>query len=260
MSRLYCVFCLKVTCVKNLGFPHFLGLSVFGGWLLLLTIFGPTFGVLFLAILLILLSLVVASYRLPNRLWITRLRRCFYGVFLLWLLSLVGMMVLMFSEHDGPTPARGATVIVLGAGLKDGKHLSLILESRLQKALELVRRDPSLHIIVSGGRGSDEHLSEAAAMQQYLLAHGVSSSKIQLENRSTTTQENLQFSRQLLLQQGPLPQSLVVLTSDFHLYRAKQIALRQGLKVSGIRAQTPLWVLINYATREYFALLKFWIG
>ncbi len=227
--------------------------------MLLLVIFGPTFGVLFLAILLLLLSLVVVSYRLRPRLWLTRLRRLFYGVFLLWLLSLGGMMTLMFSEHDGPPPVRGATVIVLGAGLKDGKHLSLILESRLKKTLELARRDPSLHIIVSGGRGSDEQLSEAAAMQQYLLAHGVSSAKIQLENRSTTTQENLQFTRQLLLQQGPLPQSLVLLTSDFHLYRAKQIALRQGLVVTGIRAQTPPWVLINYAIREYFALLKFWV-
>lgn len=205
------------------------------------------------------LGLLVISYQLKPRLWITRLRRLFYGVLLLWLISLGGMITLMFGEHDGPPPVHGATVIVLGAGLTDGKHLSLILESRLQKTLELVRQDPSLHIIVSGGRGSNEQLSEAAAMQQYLLGHGVSAAKIQLENRSTTTQENLQFTRQLLLQQGPLPPSLVLLTSDFHLYRAKLIALRQGLTVTGIRAQTPLWVLINYATREYFALLKFWL-
>lgn len=229
-------------------------------WLALLLIFGPTFGVMFSAFLLVLALAWLGSYRLETGgwggVWLRRARHGMYWLGSVWLLSLAFVLGVVFAEPDGPVPPTATHLIILGAGLKDGDHLSVILQSRLDRALELARSYPNLNIIVSGGKGTDERLSEAAAMQRYLLAHGVKADRIQQENRSTSTRENIVFSRQLLLQQGALPANLVLLTSDFHLYRARQLAEQAGLRTTGVRAPTPFWVLINYSIREYFAIIK----
>lgn len=230
------------------------------GWLTLLLVFGPTFGVMFCALVLLVILVLVLSYRLESTdlggLWPGRVRRlvCWGGG--VWLLSLAWVVVVIFSELDSPVPPSSTHLIVLGAGLKDGEHLSVILQSRLDRALELAHSHPNVKVIVSGGQGTDERLSEAAAMQRYLLAHGVKADRVQQENRSTSTRENIVFSRQLLLQQGALPANIVLLTSDFHLYRARQLAAQAGLTTTGVRAPTPFWVLINYSIREYFAIVK----
>lgn len=230
------------------------------GWLALLLVFGFTFGVVFAALLLLVILAFFWSCRLEKTgrggLWPRVMRRliCWGGG--LWLLSLGSVVVVIFGEPDGPVPPAVTHLIVLGAGLKDGDHLSVILQSRLDRALKLARSHPNLKIIVSGGQGTDERLSEAAAMQRYLLAHGVKAERVQQENRSTSTRENIVFSRQLLLQQGALPANMVLLTSDFHLYRARQLAAQAGLTTTGVRAPTPFWVLINYSIREYFAIVK----
>lgn len=229
-------------------------------WLALLLIFGPTFGVMFSALMLILVLVWLGSCRLETAgwggVWLRRARHGMYWLGGVWLLSLALVLGVVFAEPDGPVPPTATHLIILGAGLKDGDHLSVILQSRLDRALELARSYPHLKIIVSGGKGTDERLSEAAAMQRYLLAHGVKADRIQQENRSTSTRENIVFSRQLLLQQGTLPANLVLLTSDFHLYRARQLAAQAGLSTTGVCSPTPFWVLINYSIREYFAIIK----
>lgn len=234
-----------------------IGLILVAGWLVLLSVFGITFGVVFCAVLLLALAALVGSYCAQQAgrggRWLPRLRRTVYALTLLWLISLVLLLRLIFSEPHGAVPPTATHVIVLGAGLHHGDRLSLVLQSRLDRTLLLLRQFPSLQVIVSGGQGPNETLSEAAAMQRYLRQHGISAARIIEENRSTTTRENLRFSHRLL----PHPHSRVlVLSSDFHIYRAQRIARRQGLNSTAIAADTPGWVLVNYAIREYFALLK----
>lgn len=242
------------------GIPCWLrgaGLILVLGWLVLLTVFGLTFGVVFCAVLLLALAVLAGSYRVQQAghggRWLPRLRRAVYALMLLWLLSLALLLRLIFGEPHGAVPATATHVIVLGAGLHHGDRLSLVLQSRLDRALLLLRQHPQLQVIVSGGQGANETVSEAAAMRRYLQQHGIRAARIIEENRSTTTRENLRFSQRLL----PHPHSRVlVLSSDFHIYRAQRIARRLGLNSSAIAADTPWWVLVNYAMREYFAWLK----
>lgn len=231
------------------------------GWSVLFAVFGPSFGVALCGLIALAIMALAGSYRLQQAgyggRWLPRLGSVLYGCALLWLLSLCLLLRLIFSEPQGEVAADTTHVIVLGAGLRNGDQLSLILQARLDQALAMLRQHPHLQVIVSGGQGVDEKLSEAAAMQRYLQQHGIAAARIVQENRSTTTRENLRFSQRLL----PRSDSrVVVLSSDVHIYRAQRIAYREGLNSSAMAAAMPFWVLLNYATREYFALLKDFYG
>ena len=98
-------------------------------------------------------------------------------------------------------------------------------------------------------------------MADYLIAHGMPASRLVREDRSTSTDENLRFSRQLLALRGLGPDApLVVVTSDFHLRRAERIARKAGFHaVSGVAAPTPLYLRYNAWLREYFAYISGWL-
>lgn len=148
-------------------------------------------------------------------------------------------------------------IIVLGAGLKKDT-VSNRLRVRLDKGLEYAARFPAATLIMSGGKGSDEHISEAEAMRRYLVSQHFPPSRILLEDQSTSTVENLQFSKKLL--RHPQAKVLIV-SSDYHLFRALMLARRQGYDCAGAAAPSPLGIRLNYTIREYAAMLKdlFWI-
>jgi uncharacterized SAM-binding protein YcdF (DUF218 family) len=141
-------------------------------------------------------------------------------------------------------------MIILGAKL-NGDQLSLSLINRMDVALIYLQDNPSTQVIVSGGQGSDELISEAEAMKNYLIKNKIPAARIQLEAHSTTTYENIRFSKKML--QG---QQIVLVSNDFHLLRAKMIANRQGINVDTLSAPTPKSVRIQLLIREYFALIK----
>ena len=86
------------------------------------------------------------------------------------------------------------TMIILGAKVnRDG--VSKTLKLRLDKAIEYYNKDKDINIIVSGGQGKDEVMTEALAMKNYLLENGVDEKNIILENKATTTLENIIFSK-----------------------------------------------------------------
>ena len=111
-------------------------------------------------------------------------------------------------------------VIIHGAGLLKGRKVSKLLADRIDRAIEVYHRDPAPPMLIpSGGRGSDEDLSEAEAMEQYLLEHGIPKAHIIREDRSRTTRENLLFSKEIIDgRDGPGLTALV--TSNYHVYRA----------------------------------------
>jgi uncharacterized SAM-binding protein YcdF (DUF218 family) len=146
--------------------------------------------------------------------------------------------------------ANANSMIILGAKL-NGAELSLTLKNRMDTALVYLKKNSSTKVIVSGGKGSDELTSEADAMKNYLIANQISPVRIQLEAQSTSTFENIQFSKKLL--QG---NHILLVSNDFHLLRAKLIAERQGLIVDTLSAPTPKSVKIQLYIREYIALIK----
>ncbi|CAM2781438.1 YdcF family protein [Paenibacillus sediminis] len=146
-------------------------------------------------------------------------------------------------------------VVVLGARVK-GTQLSLILKQRLDTALSYARINKDIPIIVSGGKGPGEDIAEATAMRDYLIRNGISKDRIILESQSTSTKENLLFSKRIIDEKGILKPRILIVTSDFHMFRAKMLAKKIGFIPYGISSQTPAYYKMIFMTREYFAMIK----
>jgi len=161
----------------------------------------------------------------------------------------VKMISAMNREPDSPS-----AVIVLGCQVK-GRRPSKMLARRLDAAVTYLNEHPEFPCIVSGGKGDDEEISEALCMKNYLTEKGISESRIIMEDRSTTTVENLIFSGELLDSMG-LPRSIVLVTDGYHQYRAQLIAEKQGFdKVGAVSADTELRFITTYWVREWIAIL-----
>ena len=152
------------------------------------------------------------------------------------------------------TDAHPDTIIVLGAGV-NGSTPSLSMCNRLDAALAYLNANPAATVIVSGGQGPGEDITEAKAMADYLTAHGIDSARIVQEDRSRTTRENLENSFAILRARGGDPADGVgIVTSEYHLYRAKRMARSLGADPAGIAAETTLPSMrINYFIREAVA-------
>ena len=145
-------------------------------------------------------------------------------------------------------------IIILGARIRDGK-VTDCLKRRLDKGLRYLQENPETICIVSGGKGRDEDISEAKAMFQYLKDCGMDESRIYLEDKSTTTCENLVLSKQFI--DNLEKDSVGIVTNNFHIYRAMKMARILGYKkVFALPATTNLVVFPKYMVREFFALLK----
>lgn len=168
----------------------------------------------------------------------------------------VGFLHLKIQQHAKDKPAKGADyIIILGARVK-GKVPSLALQARIEAAARYMRDNPSTIGIASGGRGPGEDISEAEAIKRELMRQGIDETRILMEDRSTSTYENIAFSKKLL------PEGLhkgLVVTNTFHLFRAKMIASDNGLKLGGLPANTPAQAVVKSYAREYLALTKYYL-
>lgn len=198
------------------------------------------------------------------------------------LVILVLLQILIFGRIPVIADSGLDYLIVLGAQVR-GEEPSKTLRLRLDKAAEYALQNPETTLILSGGQGENEAVSEAEAMKIYLLEQGVSEDRMVLEARSSSTVENIAYSRELVdklwsrrlqkLQEArrskralglaaidreiERPMRIGILTSNFHLYRAKMIAKHQGLtEVSGIAAESDRILLIHFCFRDGLAILK----
>ena len=175
---------------------------------------------------------------------------------LLLFLTVEGLL-LSHGERDNSALPVDA-VIVLGAG-GNGETPALILWSRITAAAAYLEGHPDVPVVLSGGQGPGEAISEAACMRRELTAQGVEEDRLLLEDRSTSTAENFAFSKEILEAHGIDTDTAViaVVTSDFHCFRAHLIARRAGLTDIDVPAEVD-WLLLNanYYIREVFALGK----
>lgn len=147
-----------------------------------------------------------------------------------------------------------AAVVVLGAGLVDGR-VSPLLAARVARGAELAADDARTLLVLSGGQGSDEPRSEAAAMAEHAESLGVARDRMLLEDASTTTEENLRLTRALLEERGVLG-PVTVVTSDYHAFRAATLLRSLGLRGHARGARTARYYLPSALLREYVALLR----
>ena len=168
---------------------------------------------------------------------------------------IVQVMILANSMAD--TDAKADYMVVLGTGLDKDKPTSALYE-RLAAASQHLKDNHHIRVVVSGGQGPGETISEAEAMKRFLVEAGIDEKRIIKEARSTSTWENLLFSKELIQQEyngkGEIP--IIIVTNRFHIYRAKIIANRLGYTAYGLPAKTPALILMNCYLREYFALVK----
>lgn len=144
-------------------------------------------------------------------------------------------------------------VVVLGAQVKKDVP-SRALKKRLIKALDYAEKNPDTILILSGGQGSGEDITEAQCMKEYLSAHGILDSRMVLEEKSTNTKENLAFSHNLT---GCAHKRTGIISNNFHVYRAVKLAQKLGYHTpQGIAAQSDPLMQTHYVVREVFAVVK----
>ena len=161
--------------------------------------------------------------------------------------------------EKGTTPiADGSNdyVIILGAKVKPNGEPSLSLQNRLEVAIDYLEQYEHVQVIVSGGQGDDEPATEASVMATYLMDAGIDPLRIQLEEKSTSTYENLLYSKELL-PEGV--KEVTIISNDFHLTRAKYLANVVGLEADVLGAPTPNSVKTASLFRERLALLKTYV-
>ncbi len=149
-------------------------------------------------------------------------------------------------------------VIIHGAGLLDGDRISKLLADRLDKAIEVYRKDPTPpKMIPSGGKGTDETVSEAEAMAAYLINKGVPESDIIIEDKSATTFENLRNSKEIIEEEaakGDRRKYTALVTSNYHVYRALRYCKKIGIKCTGIGSHVAFYYWPSALIREYIAV------
>jgi uncharacterized SAM-binding protein YcdF (DUF218 family) len=168
----------------------------------------------------------------------------------------VGFLHYKITHHSGiDAPENADYMIVLGARVK-GTVPSLALQFRIDHAAEYLKENKNTIAIASGGKGPGEDISEAESIKRELIAHGIEESRILLEDQSTDTYENIGYSMKLI---PPKAKIGLVVTNDFHIYRAKMIAANEGLELSGLPAKTPIQAVAKSYVREYLALTKYFL-
>ncbi|EOP27711.1 MULTISPECIES: YdcF family protein [Bacillus] len=145
-------------------------------------------------------------------------------------------------------------IIVLGSKV-NGTKPSYSLQYRIDKAAEYLKSHEKTIAIVSGGQGKGEDISEALAMKQGLMKQNIAEDRIIMEDKSTSTDENITFSKPLI--PANMKKGMIV-TNDFHMFRAKKIAAKQGLQLEGLPAKTPKPIIIPSNVREYLAITQYW--
>lgn len=188
----------------------------------------------------------------------------------LWriLLLLVGIGLVYFCIVETPIIKNARTdsqperkyLVVLGAAVH-GDEPSLTLVRRLEGALSYLEQYPESIAIVSGGQGVGENISEGQAMHDWLIEHGIPESRILVEDKATSTKENLEFSFAMIRDRGDTPEgNVAIVSSAYHLYRAKLMCRSLGVEAAGVAAPWGyFFVMLNYFIREAFGVTHFWV-
>ncbi|GAB6108187.1 YdcF family protein [Fusibacter bizertensis] len=147
-------------------------------------------------------------------------------------------------------------IVIMGDAIH-GKEIPVRLANRLDKGIEVYFKDP-VTIIVTGGKGPGEEIPESEAMRAYLIKAGIPQSDIITERESDSTQQNISNVLAIItytFEKNTKPNILIV-SSDYHLFRIKFLALDAGLKFDTISSETPRNVFLKAFVREWFGIIK----
>lgn len=150
------------------------------------------------------------------------------------------------------TPTDGLDAIVVLGARVEADRPSGSLSERIGAAAEYLSRNPDTVCVASGGQGEDEPMSEAQCIFEYLTAAGIAPERILIEDRSTSTVENLRNSFALL---GDDVKTVGIVTNDFHVFRAMAVGRKLGgFEMYPVPARSVIFGYVHYAMREFFAI------
>ena len=151
-------------------------------------------------------------------------------------------------------------LVVLGAKVRTTGP-SASLWDRIYGAYDYLSQHPDVIAVVSGGKGDDEPMAEATAMWEKLVELGIAPDRIWIEDKATSTWENLHLSLDLIEEKtGSRPTKIGVLSSEYHLYRASLFTKACGVEFVGIPAKTSnVSQLINHFMREVAGVWHYWL-
>ena len=153
-------------------------------------------------------------------------------------------------------------MIILGCGLnKDGTPTPL-LKGRIDRALRFyhdqkAKTGKELTFVVSGGQGPNEVIAESTSMKEYLLSQGIPEQMVIEENQSSSTYENMKFSKKVIEAHGgdPANENIAFATTNYHVFRGYIMARQNGFDAKGISAKTKFYFFPNAFLREFIGLI-----
>lgn len=163
---------------------------------------------------------------------------------------------LIIYHGNQEAPENVEYLVVLGARV-NGTRITGSLWRRLNAAVDYLNEEsnPDTKVIVSGGQGPGEDISEAQAMHDYLIEKGIAKDRIIMEDQSTNTYENIKFSREIIQDDNA---TVAIVTNGFHIYRGTSMAKTHGMtKVSGLSASSDPIMAFSYYVREGFAVVAY---
>ena len=177
-----------------------------------------------------------------------------YAIFTLLFITTTALILL----NSAPPSEAADVVIVLGCGIR-GKSPTLTMKYRLDTAVDYLSENPETIVVVSGGQSHDEEVSEASVMRNYLIAHGIDDSRILIEDRSFSTEENFVYSKELIDERLGGDKSIAFITTRFHVFRSELVAKKTGLDAQGLPAKGVWYITFNDYLRECAALTEYFL-
>ena len=238
---------------------------IFNGFILLkkegfskANLLSPIMGIviLFFFVLMWIRAVLVTNEFFFTNHWINILVMFIIYTYIIFGFAFVGFMMYSCVYLWLPKKQHYDFIIIHGAGLLNGEKVTPLLKRRIDKAVQAFHqsKNPHIQLIASGGQGSDEKISEAQAMYNYLVEQtDVPKEAILLEEKSTTTYENLLFSKELGEQLVENPRFLFV-TNDYHVFRTSTYARQIGMQGDGLGCSTASYYIPSAFIREYVAM------
>jgi uncharacterized SAM-binding protein YcdF (DUF218 family) len=207
--------------------------------------------------------LVYGIFYHPLRRWMQKgfgrlVKIVFYAGYAIFLALFILCSVIMFANNKSVPDQKADAVIILGGGIK-GDVATITVKSRMDTALPYLKAHPDCLVVVSGGQGPGEIVSEASVMAAYLERNGIEERRIVQEDQSTSTYENLTYSKAKLDKLLQKPYSVIIVTNGFHMYRAKYTAKIAGLSAQGLASPGAWYLIPNNFLRETVGIVKTWV-
>lgn len=247
---------------------------------MILTILGIFFLILFLiplfwygrinignatGIFLCVIAILIGVFRNKFTVLIKNIWSYGFGKFLICVTCLIIAAILVIAtvetvlmvKAENTQPEESATLVVLGCKV-NGNNPSRLLHRRITAAQEYLKAHPDAACVLSGGKGNDEGISEAQCMFNELVKNNINPERLFIEDKSTSTRTNLEYSLQII-KENQLNENIAIVTNNFHCYRAGKAADTLDIKHGSVPAKTDWFLLPTYYIRELYGILYEWV-